>query len=57
MYFSWTNPSKEEAFIGILTCPNVQTTNFDDKGEVIETRIKELFSIGLLIFRIDILWE
>ena len=56
MYFSFTNPTYEEAFIGILTCPNVQTTHFNDEGEIEFTDTKQLFSIGLLIFRIDFLW-
>lgn len=57
MYFSWTNPSTDEAFIGLLTCPNVKTTHFDNDGEVLGEKEQQLFSIGLLICRIDILWE
>jgi hypothetical protein len=57
MYFSWTNPNRHEAFIGILTCPNVVTTHYNDEGEIIVEKTQQLFSIGLLIFRIDILWE
>lgn len=57
MYFSWTNPSTDEAFIGLLTCPNVKTTHFDNDGEMLGEKEQQLFSIGLLICRIDILWE
>lgn len=56
MFFSWTNPNSDESLLGILTCPDVLTTDFNDEGEVVSEKIKQLVSIGLIILRIDILW-
>lgn len=55
-YPSFTNPTKDEAFIGILTCPNLQVTHFNDEGEVESVETQQMVSIGLIIFRIDIIW-
>lgn len=56
IYFSITLPDRDECVIGILSVPNNTITVVDDHtGQEVEN-IKSIFSIGLFLLRIDIIY-
>lgn len=52
--FSFTNPTKEECLLGILTDNEITVFEGNNDSDMVEYT-KQLISIGLVIFRIDIL--